>query len=296
MSETALQNKKYKQVTLNILSDEDNEEINSLINNINNLNINNTMNNMSIIDGVSDINLKKTAQEPLDFNVLKIQKWFRGCILRLKQLPLIMYKTQRYLQSKTFEFSSQNNDGRINSCIDEDGVIKLLFERFGDKIKIPKIRMWYDILAFDYMYGWIPINIKTTTTHTSDNTGNLAMCVYAYTNEILDIHTNKTYENGKMSVVLFNKLKNKQYNHNHKKDYYFIVLNKTDSSEIIVNSVKGLTILTPNINNLPFQVNWSKNKLFKYENINKKIQQFIDCLQKPKPSWKETFMTNIRIL
>jgi hypothetical protein len=254
------------------------------------------MNNMSIIDGVSDINLKKTSPEPLDFNVLKIQKWFRGCILRLKQLPLIMYKMQRYLQSKTFEFSSQNNDGRINSCIDEDGVIKLLFERFGDKIKIPKIRMWYDILAFDYMYGWIPINIKTTTTHTSDNTGNLAMCVYAYTNEILDIHTNKTYENGKMSVVLFNKLKNKQYNHNHKKDYYFIVLNKTDSSEIIVNSVKGLTILTPNINNLPFQVNWSKNKLFKYENINKKIQQFIDCLQKPKPSWKETFMTNIRIL
>jgi len=296
MSETALQNKKYKQVTLNILSDEDNEEINSLINNINNLNINNTMNNMSIIDGVSDINLKKTAPEPLDFNVLKIQKWFRGCILRLKQLPLIMYKMQRYLQSKTFEFSSQNNDGRINSCIDEDGVIKLLFERFGDKIKIPKIRMWYDILAFDYMYGWIPINIKTTTTHTSDNTGNLAMCVYAYTNEILDIHTNKTYENGKMSVVLFNKLKNKQYNHNHKKDYYFIVLNKTVSSEIIVNSVKGLTKLTPNINNLPFQVNWSKNKLFKYENINKKIQQFIDCLQKPKPSWKETFMTNIRIL
>lgn len=296
MISPVLQNKKYKQVKLNILSDEDDEEMNSLINNINNLNINKTMNNMSIIHCVSDFNLTKTTQEPLHFNVIKIQKWFRGCILRLNQLPLIMYKTQRYLQSKTFEFSCQNNDGRINSCIDEDGVIKLLFEKFGDKIKIPKIRMWYDILAFDYMYGWIPINIKTTTTQTSDNTGNLAMCVYAYTNEILDIHTNKTYENGKMSVVLFNKLKNKQYNHNPKKDYYFIVLNKTDSSEVIVNSVKGLAILTPNINNLPFQVNWSKNKLFKYENINKKIQQFIDCLQKPKPSWKETFMTNIRTL
>lgn len=31
------------------------------------------------------------------------------------------------------------------------------------------------------MYGWIPVNIKTTTTLTNDNTGNLAMCVYAYT-------------------------------------------------------------------------------------------------------------------
>ena len=51
--------------------------------------------------------------------------------------------------------------------------------------------MWYDILAFDYMYGWISINIKTTGIRISDNTGNLAMCVYAYTNEILDIRKDK---------------------------------------------------------------------------------------------------------
>ena len=225
-----------------------------------------------------------------------IQKWFRGCVLRLHRLPLIMYKIKKCLKSKAFQFSSQTEDGRINSCIDEDGVITLLIEKFGVKIKKPKIRMWYDILAFDYMHGWVPINIKTTTTITSDNTGNLAMCVYAYTNEILDIHRDKSYENGKMSDILFNKLKNKKYNTNNKKDYYFLVLNKTDASDIIVNSVKGLTILTPNINNLPFQVCWNKNRIFTYENINKKIKLFIDCLQKPKPSWKETFMSNIRTL
>jgi len=229
-----------------------------------------------------------------EISIIKIQKWFRGCILRLKQLPLIMYKIKQYLKLRAFQFSTQNEDGRINSCIDEDEIIKLLIEKFGDKIKKPKIRMWYDILAFDYIYGWIPINIKTTTTLTSDNTGNLAMCVYAYTDENLDIHRDKSYENGKMSDVLFSKLQNKKYNANNKKDYYFIVLNKTDASDIIVNSVKGLTTLTPNINNLPFQVCWDKNRVFKYENINKKIKLFISCLQKPKPSWKEVFMTNIR--
>jgi hypothetical protein len=228
--------------------------------------------------------------------IIKIQKWFRGCILRLKQLPLIMYKIKKYLESQAFEFSTQNEDGRINSCIDEDEVIKILTEKFGEKIRKPKIRMWYDILAFDYIYGWVPINIKTTTTITSDNTGNLAMCVYAYTDEKLDIHRDKSYENGKMSDILFNKLKNKKYNINNKKDYYFIVLNKTDARDIIVNSVKGLSILTPNINNLPFQVCWDKNRVFKYENINKKIKLFIDCLQKPKPSWKEIFMSNMRTL
>jgi hypothetical protein len=228
--------------------------------------------------------------------IIKIQKWFRGCIFRLKQLPLIMYIIQKYLKIQAFKFSTQNEDGRINSCIDEEEVIKLLIEKFGEKIKKPKIRMWYDILAFDYMYGWIPINIKTTTTITNDNTGNLAMCVHAYTNEILDIHRDKSYENGKMSDILFNKLKNKKYNTNNKKDYYFIVLNKSDSSDVIINSVKGLTILTSNINNLPFQICWDKNRIYKYENINKKIKMFIDCLQKPKPSWKETFLSNIRTL
>jgi hypothetical protein len=249
----------------------------------------------------NDVDTLVQSLSLLDINnkinkAIKIQSWFRGCIYRLKQLPLVMYKIKNFLKLQSFQFSTQNEDGRINSCIDEDEVIRLLINEFGNKIKKPKIRMWYDILALDYIYGWIPINIKTTTTLTSDNTGNLAMCVYAYTDEILDIHKKKSYDNGKMSIILFNKLKNKQYNKINKKDYYFIVLNKTDATDIIINSVKGLTILTPNVNNLPFQVVWDKNRNFKYENINKKIKLFITCLKKPNPSWKETFMGNIRTL
>lgn len=152
--------------------------------------------------------------------------------------------------------------------------------------------MWYDLLAFDYMYGWIPINIKITTTKTNDNAGNLAMCVLSYTNIHLDI--NKTYDNRIMSKILIKKLKNKEYNNIHKKDYYFLVLNKNITDDIIINSVKGLSFLTPNVNNLPFQICWNKNRNFTYENINKKINIFIDCLKKPKPSWKEYFLSNIR--
>lgn len=227
--------------------------------------------------------------------IIKIQKWFRGTIFRLKQLPLIMYKIEKYLKLQKIDFSTHNEDGRINSCNDEEQIIKLLINHFGKKIKKTKIRMWYDILVFDYIYGWIPVNIKSTTMLSSDNTGNFAMCVYAYTNEKLDIHT-KSYNNGKMSIILFNKLKNKNYNYINKKDYYFVVLNKNNASDIIINSVKGLTILSPNSNNLPFQVKWDKNRIFKYKNINENIKLFVDCLQKPKKSWQETFMTNIRTL
>ncbi len=246
--------------------------------------------------------------------IITIQSWFRGCIYRLKHLPLIMYKIQKYLKTTNFTCATENDDGRINSCIDEPNIIKLLISKFGDRIKKPEtnilpkqtkkkktnkkktIRTWCDILAYDYIYGWIPINIKTTTMIKNDNIGNLSTVLYAYTDNIFDLNVNKSYTNGKMSTILFNKLKNKQYNKHNKKDYYFLVLNKKNRNDIIVNSIKGLTILHSNINNLPFQVCWDKNREFYYEPIYKKIKLFITCLQKPKPIWSEQFMRDIRTL
>jgi hypothetical protein len=225
-------------------------------------------------------------------NIVTIQKVLKGCLLRKKRLPQIMYEIAAHLKSQSFQFHHNNADGRINSCIDEDNIVDTLIGKFNNRIEKPSIRMWYDILAYDYRYGWIPINIKTTTTKSCDNTGNLAMCVHAYTDEILDLR--KNYSNGTMSQILFEKLKTYKYNYNDKKDYYFIVMNKNDSNDVIVNSVKGLTHLTSNLNNLPFQVRWEKNKEFKYDKIEKRVKQFIECLQKPQPSWREEFLCNIR--
>lgn len=230
----------------------------------------------------------------LSNNAITIQKYYRGYKTRYARLPLILYQIQNHLVNTNISFFKNNDDGRINSCMDEMEIISVLRTKFNKRIQIPKCRMWYDILAHDNLYGWIPINIKTTTTKTSDNTGNLAMCVQAYTDTVLDLQ--KSYENGKMSELLFTKLNEKKYNRNAKKDYYFIVLNKNNSQDVIINSVKGLTILTPNINNLPFQVCWDKNRIPHYDIIDKKVEEFIECLQRPKPSWKETFMSNIRSL
>lgn len=221
----------------------------------------------------------------------KIQKWFRGSIFRKRIMPIVMYALQKHLRFVSFHFSNQSQDGRINSIIDEHTCIKSLVKKFKNRIQVPKIRMWYDILAYDYRHGWIPINIKTTTTTSRDNIGNLTTCVYAYTNESIDLH--KKYENGRMSMVLFDKIKSREYNYS-KRDYYFIILNKYDQSDVIINSLKGLTSLSPNINNLPFQVKWNKNRIYTYRHIHLTVQQFIECLKKPKPSWQETFLCKIR--
>ena len=57
----------------------------------------------------------------MDVNkIIKIQKWFRSAILRLKQLPLIIYKIKKYLQIQAFQFSKQKKNKKINRFIKEE--------------------------------------------------------------------------------------------------------------------------------------------------------------------------------
>jgi hypothetical protein len=256
----------------------DNDELEQIINDTNDLQLDNT----------------KSKKKNLDFYAIIIQKIYRGYIYRLKHLPVILYIFQNYLKNKIVKLHNKLKDGRINSVLDEDEIIDLLEEKYKNYINRPKERNWFDIIIKDYYYGWIPVNIKTSKCSTSDNTGNLAMCVYSYTNEKLELNLDKTYNNGEMSKILIEKFKNKKYNKENKKDYYFIVINKNNTQEIIINSVKGLLYLTPNINNLPFQVRWDKNKIFEYKKISKSVKQFVDCLKKPNPSWSEIFLSKIR--
>lgn len=230
-----------------------------------------------------------------EINILaatKIQSLVRGILLRLKRLPLILYIIQKFCKNHQIKFIKQSN-GRTNSQLDEKVITELLITKFKNKIQIATSEhMWYDIIVYDNICGWIPVNIKTTTTKTPDNTGNLAMCVYAYTDIDLDLYT--SYTNGKLAPLLIEYLQKKKYNKKSKKDYYFLVFNKENSMEIIINSVKGLTALSGNINNLPFQVKWCNNKKFTYDIIDNKVKMFIKCLKNLKPSWSETFMNNIR--
>ena len=244
------------------------------------------------IDSISK-NLDKTNKEK---SCIKIQSWYRGIRQRNHLLPLIIYRIKKFLKSQNIKLCKNSKDGRNNSCDDEEIIINLLKDEFKNLIKVPGPRMWYDILVYDKRYKWLPVNIKTTTTKTSDNTGNLAMCVYAFTDHDLGLDNLIHYSNGNMSKILVEKLKKEEYNKISKKDYYFLVVNKNDTKDIIVNSAKGLTDLTPNLNNLPFQVCWARNREFRYKNIKDSVKMLLECFQKPKPGWREKFMEEIRKL
>lgn len=210
-------------------------------------------------------------------------------------LPAILIYVRKYLLSCNIKCYNKFKDGRHNSYNDENTIINKLEQNTSlmGRIYYPDIRMWYDILLLDDKYGWIPVNIKSTTTKSCDNIGNLAVCCYSYTNEKMKF--DRMYNNGDMAKVLYDKLNKYEYNDN-KRDYYFIVINKNKPNDIIINSVLGLSKLSPNINNLPFQIKWDDNREYKYTNIEDKINLFIDCIKKSNNSWREHFINNIQSL
>ena len=80
---------------------------------------------------------------------------------------------------KNYKYIKKNKDGRISSAIQEEEILDILSKNFNTRIKIPTIRMWYDFLLFDYLLGWIPVDIKITTTKTNDNICNIAGLVHS---------------------------------------------------------------------------------------------------------------------
>lgn len=216
----------------------------------------------------------------------------------MNKLPKKLHIIQSIIEDnyeKLIHFTKiDNRDGRIMSAVLENNILEELSTNPLTKkcIKIPKKRSWYDILCFDEEFNWFPINIKITTTKTSDNVGNLTIPLYSLTNYELDFDV--SYCNGKIHSILSDKLRMKEYNKDYKKDYFFLVINK-EKKEVIINSVKGLNKLNKNVHNLPFQINWSKNKEYVEKPIEKSVEQFVNLFKKV-DDWKKSFIEEMSSL
>lgn len=159
----------------------------------------------------------------------------------LKQSPLILSKNSR--------------DGRINSAFNEDEIFSILDNHFT--IIRPDMRDWFDF-AFEENNTFYPVNIKITKLST-DNLNCKLGIYYALSGKI-------PHFDNKINWTTFFKVIKENLQEN-SKDYYFLVINKNNTSDIFTTSLKNINELTPNGNNLPFQANWTKNKILKNRNF-----------------------------
>lgn len=220
--------------------------------------------------------------------IIKLQALFRGALYRKKNIPNVFRVINNILKENKILFTD-GNDGRTNSIIDEKYVLDILKTKLKNRIKISKDRHWHDFYVIDNGIKY-PVNLKITNCKSADNVGNFALCVYAYTDHQMDLE--QSYNNGAMSKILIEKLKNKRLNYCLSRDYFFVVINKSNN-DIIINSMKSLDHLTYNINNLPFQIRWDKNTNYNPKRINKVVKSFVELFSREIIYWKKYFIDNI---
>ncbi|RDU59107.1 restriction endonuclease [Helicobacter sp. MIT 14-3879] len=163
--------------------------------------------------------------------------------------PNLLFQIVKFLQANPIALSKQSRDGRINSAFNEDEIFNLLESHFD--INRPNMRDWVDF-SFEEKSIFYPINIKVSTTKTTDNLNCKLGIYYALTGKI------PPFGNGVSWECYFKSLKeNIQEN---TRDYYFLIINKDNPSDVFATSLKSLESVLPNGNNLPFQAKWDNNR------------------------------------
>ena len=168
-------------------------------------------------------------------------------------IPQILIDIQKHLAANALTLSKDHIDGRINSALNEDQIIKEIKKAFV--IEEPAAREWYDFIAIEGNERY-PVNIKVSTLETNDNVQCKLGIYYAATG-VWPTFSNGTSWNKFFEAVAAD------MNTRTDRDYYFLVVGKSDPSDIILTSLKQIGTLTPNGNNLPFQCHWGSNRTLK---------------------------------
>lgn len=166
------------------------------------------------------------------------------------------------LKKNKMSYSKEFSDGRINSIKDEDTARDLIIAIYKKhsyehyEIDYSKDRKWYDIAFVNPKdrNDIIPINIKVSKLGT-DNISGKEGIFYAITGKNPDGFTTSTWDSFMENIYA-----NLDVNIDPAKDYYFLVFNKMKANDCYWTSLKSLSELTQNPNNLPFQSNWTVNR------------------------------------
>jgi len=200
----------------------------------------------------------------------------------------------KYLKLKQIELSKKMTDGRINSAINENEVLKILSE-LNSKEKDYYIlegisRDWADLYLISkeskkeyeklkeiyFLYEkskklalkkeWLKIleslnNQKhlipiniKITTTKTNDNINAKEGIYFSLTGKVYIDSNDWYH-------FLTSLKSNLAQKEPATDYYFLIVNKEDTQDIFFNSLRMIKYFVPNGNNPPFQVKWTDNKI-----------------------------------
>lgn len=178
-------------------------------------------------------------------------------------IPVKLKEIAEYLSDNPVVLSSRFKDGRVNAVPNEREVLRAIPRKFG--ISKPAARAWYDF-SMEADGGFCPVNIKVAdfTTGAADNLNCKLGVYYALTGQM------PPFPNEVGWKVFFDSLK-ADLGSRKNGDYFFLVLNKSAEGDVVVNSLRGLSSLHANGNNLPFQCVWGENRDFQERSFDEAV-------------------------
>lgn len=176
-----------------------------------------------------------------------------------QQIPQVLIDIASFLKEKKIEISENvEGEGRGGSLKDEGSIKRALLEneKFKNLIIDEAARKFGDMIVLDYdLKTRHPVNIKTSIGST-DNCFSKAGIVYAFT-DIPDIEIPKSMNFKKMNELIKTHSKDIV-----KRDYWFLCVDKKNSSNVIIRGAKQINCWVVNINpSNVLQINWTKEKL-----------------------------------
>lgn len=188
-------------------------------------------------------------------------------------LPQILTDIVNCIKRHGIEINKEDDEGRVNSKKDELSVKNILEENYPNHIQFTSVRDFGDIIILDYDgITKHVVNIKTSAMSSSDNCYSKVAVVYCLTSLR---HDSKLL--GPMNLKKMVKLIEKYKHDDPKKDYWYLCIDKKDTSNVICRGAKQICNWKININpNNIMQVNWKKEK--ECSGVNRSWEEAYDTL------------------
>ena len=163
--------------------------------------------------------------------------------------PAKLHEVVTFLNEVGIDCCFNHEDGRVNSIEDEEKVICLLEEQFGtENVERPAVREWWDVKVFGY---YLQIKSSDVAKKAADNFSSKSAILYALTYLPEDKIKVQKWSEFEEALLNYADVENER-------DYYILVVDKKTRKSHLT-SLKSLTKITSNGNNLPFQIRWADN-------------------------------------
>lgn len=161
-------------------------------------------------------------------------------------IPIVLEEAAEYLRQQHMILPSGGGDSRGDSSAGESTVIQMLQNAQKWNIVGSNVGRSTNRAPYDMELEGLLVDVKISSLSGTDNTNAKSAIFYLLTGQTdHPVHTKDFWEKLRDSEIP-----------DEDRDFYYLIVNKSNTSDVFVVSLKHITEVVINPRNQPFQANW----------------------------------------